>query len=364
MFRVKTITALAALGAALMIAAPAPAAAQYDAKLQSFRTKEEITAHIRRAQHAEELLISEERRLTAQIDALSSVRGPYIVKTGDIYRSLGDNEVEPLAALAGLMGISYEIGALPPNVGAGSQIAAALQTAVDMVKTQSQLGRSSSVDPADLAQVTFRSSLDAITQKNREAIHQEVERLRAQLAQSRRSREVLADFVELMLARRDNASDESALAGFLGGEGYYVVKMSGSGWIKGGAGYATYSSGHEYFIVWATDDRTEPAKKYYWEFPTGYDANQYFPIWRREYTQSSRKACRALPPMGRKSVPHIWTDGPNYEIVHGPYSGATPAQYGSRRKNNGEPGSAFQWQLESGKIADVQAACAAIGAPF
>ncbi len=83
-----------------------------------------------------------------------------------------------------------------------------------------------------------------------------------------------------------------------------------------------------------------------------------------EKEEESRKACRDLPTLGRVTLPQIWVEGPRYEVVYGPYTGKTPENFGSRRIGNGKPGSAIHWKHKSGKIADVKAVCAALGAPF
>lgn len=331
-------------------------------------TKEEFTRVIRLAQNYEEAMYRDIAALQHQISGLSAVTGTYLTKVGDAYVPLDSHEVENLSALVALrmMLHSRNLGPIP-GLETNSQLDIALRSAMEAsyrewlrLYGEEKTG----LYPGDFVAQMVRVTLNELTERNYQEIADKIAELEQKISELRQGIDALGDVVTQAVALRDKAPDLATVSGILNGKGYFVVRLSGGGWIKRYGGNATYSSGHEYFFVWADNKRTEPVKAYYWEFPVGYDINEQFNVWIDEQMEESRKACRDMPPLGRAAQPHIWVEGPHYEVVYGPYKGAAPEKFGSRRINNGKPGSAIQWRHESGKMADVKAVCSALGASF
>lgn len=140
--------------------------------------------------------------------------------------------------------------------------------------------------------------------------------------------------------------------GFMNEPGYWVAQVSGSGWHKGGAGYATRIVGYENFIIQITDDVTEATRaRSVWQLPPGSDL-QAFERQRQEAAEeSSRNSCESLPALGpRDPAPSIWDDGPHYEIVEGPIDdwAEALALSGNPRRNNNDPASNSFWDHDGG----------------
>ena len=332
--------------------------------------KEEFTRVIRLAQDYEDSMHQEIAALQQQIGRLNSIKGNYITKVGDDYLPINSQEVENLAALVALRMTLHSPELDSPSLGhipaleTNSQLDIALRAAMQAGYREFLVYYKEGTPPGDFVAQMVRVTLEEMTDRNYKEIENKIAKLERQIAELKQGIDSLGDVVGQAIALRNKAPDLATLSGILGTKGYYIVRLSGGGWIKGSAGYATYSSGYEYFIIWADKDRTSPVKKYYWEFPIGYDTNEQFRVWMEEKEEESRKACRDLPTLGRVTLPQIWVEGPRYEIVYGPYKGKPPENFGSRRISNGKSGSAIQWKHKSGKIADVKAVCAALGAPF
>lgn len=135
--------------------------------------------------------------------------------------------------------------------------------------------------------------------------------------------------------------------GFMNEPGYWIVQYSGTGWRKGGAGWATEITGYENIIVNVSDEVTEPTlSRWYWTVPVGFDI-QVFERQRQEAAEeASREACEDLPPLGPQSPePDIWSDGPHYEIVEGPIAdwGEAQARRGNSRLSNNDPEGSRFW---------------------
>ena len=331
--------------------------------------KEEFTRVIRLAQDYEDAMHREIAALQQQIRELNSVKGNYITKVGDTYAPIDETDAENLSALVALRMTLYPPEFDSPSLGyipaleTNSQLDIALRSAMEAGYMEFFGYYKEGNSPGDFVAQMVRLTLEEMTDRNYKEIENKIAKLERQIAYLKQGINSLGDVVEQAIALRDKAPALATLSGILGAKGYYVVRLSGGGWIKRGAGYATYSSGHEYFIIWADKDRASPGKEYYWEFPIGYDANKQFRVWMDEKEEDSRKACRALPTLGRVTLPQIWVEGPRYEVVYGP-TGKKPDNFGSRRISNGKPGSAIHWKHKSGKIADVKAVCSALGAPF
>lgn len=348
-----------AVGVATFCAAPAVAQASQSG----------YTEFIRNAQEAEESYIRFEREARDEIAALDAIDSYFILKAPDgsftelsvddasaigdqflLFRMLGDTEVA--------QGILNGLSLVP-------QLRSALQASMTAVTRSSAFQQNRESDIVNLFRDALFQSLSDLTRNNRNEIERRKRDLYASIRNSEGMRDVLGELVDEAVRARSNAPTDSAQAGYISQEGYYVVRKSGAGWIKGGQGSATFSAGYTYFTIWGDEDRTAPSKQYYWEFPIGFDMGRQYADWKADARETSKQACRDLRPLGRVSEPHIWTDGPHYEIVYGPSSSRPPAaQFGSSRVTNGQAGSSRQWQHTYGDIEEVQAVCSGLGVPF
>lgn len=363
----------------LTLARQSPADGLRELMAREARTKEDFTRIIQMAQAHADALHRDIVGIERQNDALGEAsRQDYVVRIGSVYRSLTKDEVETLAAAVGLNVLMFDgadVHDMQPIAGvpAGSQLDHALRAGLMAGVDQMTALFSGMVSDADLqiyqaqtASQIIQPALEGVTEQNRAAIERTMHQNERMIESAREAIDALGALVEEALALRDGARSVTASMTAVAGEGYYAVRMSGNGWTKKYAGYATRSEGHEIIWVWADDGATAPVKKYTWEVPTGSDLRPLFQQWKSEKQAESLKACRDLPSSGSVTRPEIWEDGPVYEIVGGPYASNAEAvrAFGTGRKANLTEGSTLQWNTTSGKIADVRALCDALGAPF
>lgn len=178
-----------------------------------------------------------------------------------------------------------------------------------------------------------------------------------------RNRQALEERLEQIFADRSAVSNIVAQAeaswgpivppapdapeGFMNEAGYYVAQVSGTGWRKGGAGYATEITGYENFIFEVTSEVSEATRtRYLWQVPPGYDIQVFEREQQDEARDRSRTNCESLPGLGpRDPAPDIWSDGPHYELVQGPIAewSEALALRGNARLNNNDPAGSSFW---------------------
>jgi hypothetical protein len=158
---------------------------------------------------------------------------------------------------------------------------------------------------------------------------------------------------------------------FLNRIGYYVIQISGSGWIKR-TGRTTRSVGYQNRVIRVTDEVSEPTyrSRGAWQYPPGYSIGQIEQDRQAIARESSIRTCENEAQLGVTRVaPNIWVSGPEYELVDGPFQ--SEAEANSVRGlvpppssgNNLRPGSALQWNLEHGQDRDgLRADCISLEA--
>lgn len=138
--------------------------------------------------------------------------------------------------------------------------------------------------------------------------------------------------------------------GFLNDGGYYILQFSGTGWKKGGAGYATKITGYQNFIAWVADDVTEfKQTQWTWHMPPGTDIQAFERFQQSSTREMSESNCRRPPPLGPVSPsPKIWEDGPHFDIVEGPIIDWSEAREkaGNPRLDNLDPQGRTFWEWD------------------
>lgn len=144
--------------------------------------------------------------------------------------------------------------------------------------------------------------------------------------------------------------------GIMNEPGYYVAQVSGSGWHKNGAGYATRIDGYANFIFEVTEQVSEATQtRWTWQVPPGFDILAFAHDRQAAAEAQSREACAGLPTLGpRNPAPDIWENGPHYELVQGPITDWAEARTvrGSDRVENNDPTGNRFWHHEGGYTHD------------
>jgi len=183
MFRTQTLCGAAAILLCLSLAPPAHTTPPRDTyvKEEFLLTQEEFALRIisQSAQPAEDALAAEEEALRFQIRALDAVQenyGEYVVKTGDVFRPLSEEDVEHLMGFFG-MRVFLRNREVPewPGLGGESQLrsimkkaeaaAAALQE-VDPLPSSGPVRYRAIVDAGIHAEEILRASLKKATEQN------------------------------------------------------------------------------------------------------------------------------------------------------------------------------------------------------
>ena len=114
-------------------------------------------------------------------------------------------------------------------------------------------------------------------------------------------------------------------------KGYYVIKVSGSGYRKA-FGSVLKISGYHIYIRYIKE---------------GENINELIARWKKDALEASVKACKSPPPICPCAPsPSIWTSGPNYSILE--YSEKNPwDKYKCERNNINTRQPCIQWKSES-----------------
>ena len=290
------------------------------------------------------------------------------------YFSISDDDVERLAAAVAVRGMVLGTDSRNPyrlDMSGRSQ----LEVAIDMLEASmiasfGGANESGAIPKEKLAALMavsgdflrdeLRRTLEQYDRENRAKIEEELQRIK-------RQQQWLGEMVVKADALRQRALPRGAENGFLNKAGFYVVKVAGSGWLKRYAGYARWSEGYQHLII-KVEDRVGVPKNEgnYWSFPTGVDIRAVFNDWQEDTRQRSVKACKDSPPnCPCAPMPSIWTTGPEYTVMQGPFKTISEARAvaGDPYVDNGKPGATKFWTLDGDRrINEVTNACRAMGA--
>ncbi len=104
--------------------------------------------------------------------------------------------------------------------------------------------------------------------------------------------------------------------------GFYVVELSGEGWRKRKRERAHRIHGSQRLIVEVSNDvATAREGRDHWTVPSVDDLDALFERWREDARRAGAQACEARPPRCPCNIqPDIWSQGPDYRVVQGPFA--------------------------------------------
>ncbi len=336
------------------------------------RTREDFSRMLDDARQWENTLNRQAEELAAEEEFLRSFRGDYLVRTVDSWVGLGERDVEQLASAVALMVLLADtedisrVPLLPGDTPLHDAINGALIESGmrEQARRRHEDGGFDLAGYSQIARATIQEVLADLTRDNRREIDarlREVTRQRAAIAENRKG---LARLVETATVCRQRTLSEDVTAGFLNREGFYGMRRSGDGWRKMNGGAAYRISGHDGFILKVVEGTFEPYWNHnHWVLPVGIDFDAFFAERSAAKRAQSVQACKQVAascPCG--SPPDIWTGGPDYVLLAGPFEkiGDARATVG-QPIGNLQPGSSSQWHYDKDrKYEEAQAACAAL----
>ncbi|MBI1395744.1 MAG: hypothetical protein GC151_07165 [Betaproteobacteria bacterium] len=327
-------------------------------------SREHLGAVIRQAQQSDGTYV----RMREELVKARQAPGLLLRTEAGGYVYISDTEAERLSAAVALRAMLYgteDDKPYRPVAPGRSELEIAID-AVEVSVLDSIGGPSRAVTSeqarANIAARTGELARDALLKILRTFDAENRARIAQEIARIDRAREWLAAVVARADTLREEALSDGTANGFLNHAGYYVARFAGSGWRKRYSGYAHHIEGFQAFVL-KVEDRTGDPKweGSYWSFPTGVDIWSVFTRWKSDVREKSLKRCQAPPPnCPCGAEPDIWTSGPDYRVVGGPFRTVSEARSraGDPYLENGKPGANKHWTYDTERrIAEVESAC-------
>ncbi|MEM7571056.1 MAG: hypothetical protein AAF337_14795 [Pseudomonadota bacterium] len=336
--------------------------------------KEDFTQIIQQAQMSETALDREKLSLEtqrAELDRLVSVKD-YVVDTADGYFTIGDEDLNRIGATVALNILLNGESETPPVLfGIPSDLRRVISAAMrqdyarwkQLTKNPRNLFRKNYEQRrGTYIADTIRALIAEMNNDNRERIKQKQTFITAKLRAIEENRAYLGDLVSQALDARDRAISEETLYGSLTEAGFYVVRLSGTGWRKKYAGQGERISGYQNFLIYIDPKAQSESRQYlHMTYPARFDVQAKFGEWIAAKNEESEKACASGPPACPcKLPPDIWDDV-SYDIIAGPLQSLDEAMKISGRVDstaNLSPTGAKHWTYESVSSKRVKQACA------
>ena len=145
--------------------------------------------------------------------------------------------------------------------------------------------------------------------------------------------------------------------------GYYAVRKSGTGYRKYYGGMSYVYRGFHIFVI-RIDPKAKGVRGNSFYTTIGGDTPVQAAIaqWQQKAREATRKSCAAGPSLCPcPPDPSIWTDGPHYQVIGGPYekSADVKAAHGCDKQNRGRI--CIRWTSEKRKYSDAQNICQRMG---
>jgi hypothetical protein len=139
-------------------------------------------------------------------------------------------------------------------------------------------------------------------------------------------------------------------------DGYWVYRLSGSGYQKAYGGSSYFKSGYHLAVLQVDSRRTDTG----WTLSGPRAFSDIVAHWTAQLRKEMIGECERGPAALFPPPPHIWVGGPTFEIVGGPYATRQEAEraHGCEKKSGSRI--CLAWTSERRKFAEAQQACGGI----